>query len=71
MIRFAGLPFVFMSGGGRRTGGAKLGGIRFVRITCFSQIQMPFFIRKAADQIVKVRLIRFVLFAFHVSRNSL
>ncbi len=41
-IRFAGLPFVFTSGEGWRTDAAKLGRIRFVKITCFSQIQMLF-----------------------------
>jgi len=48
-IRFAGLPSVFTSGGSRATDAAKLGRIRFVKITCFSQIQMLSFIRKAAD----------------------
>jgi hypothetical protein len=48
-IRFVGLPFLFTSGEGRRTGAAKPGRIRFVRITCFSEIQMLFPIRRAAD----------------------
>jgi hypothetical protein len=47
--RFVGLPCVFTSGGSRAADAAKLGRIRFVRITCFSQIQMLFFIRRAAD----------------------
>jgi len=49
MIRSVGSPFVFTSRGGGRTDAGKLGRIRFVRITCFSQIQMLFFIRRAAD----------------------
>ena len=48
-IRFVGLSLVFASGEGRRTDAGKLGRIRFVRITCFSQIQMLSFIRRAAD----------------------
>jgi hypothetical protein len=48
-IRSIGLPFVSTSRGGRQADAAKLGRIRFVRITCFSQIQMLFFIRRAAD----------------------
>jgi hypothetical protein len=42
MIRFVGLPVVFTSRGGGRTGAVKLEMIRFVEITCFPQIQMPF-----------------------------
>jgi len=49
MVRFVGLPCVFTSGGSRATDAAKLGWIRSVRITCFPQIQMLFFIRRAAD----------------------
>jgi hypothetical protein len=49
MVRFVGLPCVFTSGGSRAADAAKLGRIRFVRITCFSQIQMLSFIRRAAD----------------------
>ena len=49
MIRFVNLPFGFTSGEGWRSDAAKLGRIRFARITCFSQIQMLFFIRKVAD----------------------
>jgi hypothetical protein len=48
-IRFVGLSFVFASGEGWRTDAGKLGWIRFVRTTCFSQIQMLSFIRRAAD----------------------
>ena len=48
-VRFVGLPSVFTSGGSRAADAAKLGRIRFVRITCFSQIQMLSFIRRAAD----------------------
>ena len=49
MIRFVSLPFGFTSGEGWRTDAAKPGRIRFVRTTCFSQIQMLFPIRGVAD----------------------
>ena len=64
MIRFVGSPFVFTSRGAGRTDAGKLGWIRFVEITCFFHIQMLFFIRKAADSIVKVHTIRFVHLPF-------
>ena len=38
----------------------EAGMIRFVRMTCFPRIRRLFFIRKAADSVVKVRTIRFV-----------
>ena len=46
MIRFVGLPFAFTSGERWRGDAAKLGRIRFAKITCFPQIQMLFFVRK-------------------------
>ena len=49
MVRFVGLPFILTSGEGRATDAGKLGWIRFVKLTCFFQIQMLFFIRRAAD----------------------
>jgi hypothetical protein len=58
------LPFVFASHEGWRTDPAKPGMIRFVRIAIFSEVQKPFFIRKAADSIVKIRTIRFVGWPF-------
>jgi hypothetical protein len=38
-IRFVGLPFVFASGGGRRTDAVKPEMIRFVKVTVFSEVQ--------------------------------
>ena len=38
-IRFVGLPFVFASGGGRRTDVVKPEMIRFVKVTVFSEVQ--------------------------------
>jgi hypothetical protein len=43
---------------------AKPGMIRFVKIAMFSGVQKLFSIRKAADSVVKVRMIRFVGLAF-------
>jgi len=39
VIRFVGLPSVFTSGGGRRTGAVKPEMIRFVQMTVFSEVQ--------------------------------